>query len=164
MQSLIPGPGTQRQFRQVLGQFATGVTIVTAQTPVGPIGMTANSFSSVSMDPPLVMWCPAKSSARLPAFQAANHFAIHVMGLEDRQIAESFAKSGTDFDGVDLKISPHGVPLLENCLARFECETHAIHEAGDHLIILGQVLSASHREGDGLAFCQGKYGRFQQAD
>ncbi|MEP2642794.1 flavin reductase family protein [Roseobacter sp.] len=161
LHSFTPGTDTQRQFRDAMGRFATGVTVITAQTPTGPIGMTANSFSSVSMDPPLVLWCPAKSSSRYAHFVAAPHFAIHVMGAEHEDIAVGFAKLAQAFDGLDVTQNAQGVPLLGDCLARFECTTHAIHDAGDHSIVLGHVGSAAFREGEALIFCQG---RFRQID
>ncbi|MCV3273996.1 flavin reductase family protein [Roseobacter sinensis] len=154
------GPDTQRQLRSAFGRFATGVTVVTAQTPDGPIGMTANSFSSVSLDPPLVLWCPAKSSTRYAHFIAAQHFAIHVLGTEQEEIALGFAKSGTAFDGLDVTQTAEGVPLLGDCLARFECTTDQIHDAGDHAIVVGRVRAAAFREGDALIFCQGRFTRF----
>lgn len=157
-----PGADTQRQFRSAMGQFATGVTVVTAQTPTGPIGMTANSFSGVSLEPALVLWCPAKSSSRYAFFTAAAHFAIHVMGADHEAIATGFAKSGQAFDGLDVTLNTQGVPLLGDCLARFECSTHQIHDAGDHAIMLGRVTSAAFREGEALVFCQGKFGAFDK--
>lgn len=160
LNSFTPGPDTQRQLRSAFGQFATGVTVVTAQTSTGPIGMTANSFSSVSLEPALVLWCPAKSSSRYAHFVAAEHFAIHVMGVEHEDIATGFAKSGQAFDGLDVTLNAEGVPLLGDCLARFECSTHQIHDAGDHSIVLGRVRSAAFREGDALIFCQGRFRRF----
>lgn len=162
MHSFVPAGETQRQFRNALGQFATGVTVVTAPTPDGPLGMTANSFSSVSMDPPLITWCPAKSSSRYAPFAAAPHFAIHVMGCAHEAIAMRFAKSGQAFEGLDVELNAQGVPLLGDCLARFECTTHQVHDAGDHAIILGRVTSAAFREGDALVFCQGKFGAFDK--
>lgn len=162
MHRFTPGADTQRQFRNALGQFATGVTVVTAQTPQGPIGMTANSFSSISMDPALVMWSPAKSSSRYASFIEARNFAIHVMAPEHEDVAMAFAKSGQAFDGLDVDFNAQGVPLLNDCLARFECVTHQIHDAGDHSIVLGQVLSAASREGEALIFCQGRFRRFDK--
>ena len=151
-----------RPFRNALGRFATGVTVVTAKTPQGPIGMTANSFSSVSMDPPLVMWCPAKASSRFASFANASHFAIHVLGEDDEAIAMNFARSGQAFAGLDVSENRHGVPLLNRCLARFECTMHQLHEAGDHAIILGRVTSAAFREGEALIFSQGTFRRFDK--
>ncbi len=160
LRPFMPAADTARQFRDALGQFSTGVTVVTAQTPTGPIGMTANSFSSISMDPPLVMWSPAKSSSRFQHFNAAKHFAIHVMASEHEDIAMGFARSGQAFDGLDVELNAQGVPLLGDCLARFECSTYQIHDAGDHAIVLGRVLSAASREGEALIFCQGRFRRF----
>ena len=158
-----PGRTTQRELRDVLGQFATGVTIVTAMTDTGPIAMTANSFSSVSMDPPLVLWCPAKSSLRYPHFVKAQHYAIHVLGCDQGELASRFAKTGADFDGVDWDVSEMNVPMLSDCLARFECSQNQIHEAGDHAIIVGEVNTALRRDGDALLFWKGKFGGFSEA-
>lgn len=160
--AFVPDAAHQRAFRDALGQFATGVTVVTVATPDGPMGMTANSFSSISMDPPLIMWSPAKASSRYPHFVAARHFAVHVLGAEHEDIAMGFARSGQAFDGLDVTLNAQGVPLLGNCLARFECDTHQIHDAGDHAIILGLVTTAAYREGDALVFCQGKFRPFDK--
>nr|WP_187429861.1 flavin reductase family protein [Roseobacter litoralis] len=162
MHSFAPGPQTQRPFRDALGQFATGVTIVTAQTAQGPIGMTANSFSSISLEPPLVMWSPAKASSRYAHFIQAQHFAIHVMAYEHEDTVLKFAKSGQAFEGLDVEINAQGVPILNDCLARFECATHRVHDAGDHSIVLGRVLSAASREGEALIFCQGRFRQFDK--
>lgn len=153
---------TQRHFRDALGRFPTGVTVVTAMTDSGPIGMTANSFSSVSMDPPLVLWCPAKSSSRYAHFLRARHFAIHVMAAENEALAMGFAKSGSAFDALDMQYNMRGVPVLNDCLARFECETHQIHDAGDHSIVLGRVETAAFREGEALIFSQGRFRQFDK--
>jgi flavin reductase (DIM6/NTAB) family NADH-FMN oxidoreductase RutF len=162
MHRFSPGPDTQRQFRDALGQFGTGVTIVTAMTAAGPIGMTANSFSSVSMDPALVLWCPAKSSGRYKHFAEAKHFAIHVMGSDHESLALAFAQSGKAFGGLQVEISEQGVPLLNECLARFECDMHALHDAGDHVIAVGLVTRAAIRTGQALIFCQGDFGKFEK--
>jgi flavin reductase (DIM6/NTAB) family NADH-FMN oxidoreductase RutF len=160
LHSFIPDAQNDRLFRTALGQFGTGVTVITAQTAKGPIGMTANSFSSVSMEPPLVLWCPAKSSSRYAHFIEARHFAIHVLGAAHEGIALAFAKSGQAFDTLDAAVNSDGVPIFDNCLARFECDTHAIHNGGDHSIVLGQVTRAAFREGEALVFCQGHFGGF----
>ncbi len=162
-QGFEPTPDTQRQFRDGLGRFASGVTVVTARTPDGGIiGMTANSFSSVSMDPPLILWCPAKTSSRYAIFEQAEHFAIHVMSAEQQAVALGFARSGTAFDGLDVQINAFGVPLLNDCLARFECQTNALHDAGDHAIMVGRVRSAAFREGEPLIFSQGQFRQFDK--
>jgi flavin reductase (DIM6/NTAB) family NADH-FMN oxidoreductase RutF len=155
-----PTAANQRLFRDGLGRFASGVTIVTAATPDGIIGMTANSFSSVSMEPPLVLWCPAKGSSRFEYFARAKHFAIHVLSADQEELAFAFARSGTAFDGLNVDITEQGVPVFGNCLARFVCDTHALHDAGDHAIMVGRVTSAGFRDGDPLIFSQGRFGRF----
>jgi flavin reductase (DIM6/NTAB) family NADH-FMN oxidoreductase RutF len=160
MERFTPGPDTARAFRDALGRFATGVTVVTALTDEGPVGITANSFASVSLDPPLVLWSPARASSRFPVFAAAEHFAIHVMGREHRDLAAHFVRHGRDFSGIATEPGPGDVPLLADCLARFACRTEARHDAGDHLIVVGRVLEAASRDGAPLVFCHGGYGQF----
>ena len=122
-----PASHDSRAFRDALGRFGTGVTVVTCATPDGPLGITANSFASVSLDPPLVLWAPAKASSRYPFYSAADHFAIHVMGAEQSALCTGFARSGDAFDRFDWEESESGVPLLGGCLARFECTRTASH-------------------------------------
>ena len=102
MTRFVPGPDTLHDFRAALGRFATGVTVVTCQTELGPLGITANSFASVSLDPPLVLWSPAKSSSRYPAFLEAEHFAVHVLESGQRDLCRQFTKSGLDFSGLEV--------------------------------------------------------------
>ncbi len=161
MQSFTPGPETARDLRDALGRFATGVTVVTAQGPHGPVGITANSFASVSLDPALVLWSPAKSSSRFPVFAEARHFAIHVLGDDQRDLAAHFVRHGQDFGALDYADGPGGAPCLGRCLARFACKTEAVHDAGDHVIIIGAVLEAALAEGAPLVFSQGTYGHFK---
>ena len=158
--TFTPTPDTAREFRNALGCFGTGVTVVTAQSDDGPLGMTANSFASLSLDPPLVLWSPAKSSSRYASFAKAKHFAIHIMGEDQHALASHFARSGHGFDAFDWEISADGVPILAGCLARFECHLAAIHDAGDHAILVGHVDRAAYRRGKGLMFKQGQYGGF----
>ena len=157
-----PGTDTQRMFRDCLGRFASGVTVVTTNSVDGFIGMTANSFSSVSMEPPLVLWCPAKTSSRFGYFAQTSHFAIHVLDADQQDVALAFAKSARAFDGLAVETNANGVPILSNCLARFECATHALHDAGDHAIMVGHVRSAAFREGAPLIFSQGQFRRFDK--
>ncbi len=152
-----------RAFRDALGRFGTGVTIVTCATPTGPMGITANSFASVSLDPPLVLWSPAKSSSRYPFFMAAEHFAIHVMGQDQFDTCGRFARSGDAFAACDWSRNEHDVPLLSGCLARFECTTSATHDAGDHSIIVARVTRVTTQEGSPLLFFAGRYGSFSDA-
>jgi flavin reductase (DIM6/NTAB) family NADH-FMN oxidoreductase RutF len=150
-----------RQLRDALGRFATGVTVVTTMTPAGPLGITANSFASVSLVPPLVLWSPARKSARFPAFEAASHFAIHVLGCDQRALAERFAAplSGESdaFEGFATRRGAGGTPLLDGCAARFECRHAAGYDGGDHLIVVGEVLRFALRDVAPLIFYRGGY-------
>ena len=126
--------------RQSLGRFATGVTVVTCPGDKGPCGITANSFSSVSLDPPLVLWNIAKVSNSLQAYLAAEHFAINVLGAAQSDLSHHFAQSDhTVFKGIEYTVSEHGVPILPGTIACFECRTHEVHDCGDHFIIVGEI-------------------------
>ena len=149
-----------RAFRTALGAFATGVTVITTDTPEGPVGITANSFASVSLDPPLVLWSPAKSSHRFVHFAHAPRFAIHVLGAGQQHICEGFTKSKTAFTGLDWVTSPLGVPLINGVAASFECTHEATHDAGDHAIVVGRVIRAHHGGGEPLVFHGGRMGQF----
>lgn len=151
-----PSAETARAFRDALGQFATGVTLATIDGPAGPMGFTANSFSSVSLDPPLVLWSLARSSRRFAYFATAPHFAIHILSAEQAGLIERFGRQGAGFDGLDHALNAQRVPLIEGALARFECELHATHEGGDHLIVVGRVTRAVCRGGAPLVFVQGR--------
>lgn len=144
-------------FRLALGQFATGVTVITTVTEQGPVGITANSFTSVSLDPPLVLWCPAKAAKRHDFFMQAQHFAIHVLGSDQLNVCEEFARSWGVFSDYENAKNEAGVPIIPGCLAVFECQTTQTHDAGDHTIIVGEVYRARQRDGDPLAFSQGAY-------
>lgn len=158
--SLPPDAAHARAFRDALGRFATGVAVITIAGPDGPMGFTANSFASVSLDPALVLWSPARSSTRYPYFANAAHYAIHILGLEQFDLIRRFARGGAGFDGLTHAINAEGVPLLPQTLARFECAQHATHDGGDHLMIVGNVLRFTAREGAPLLFSQGAYGGF----
>ena len=164
MTSFEPCADTMREFRDALGQFGTGVTVVTAQCPEGPVGMTANSFASVSLDPPLVLWSPALASLRYAHFEAASHYAIHVLRDDQAGLARRFARDAHAFEGLDWHKGEHDLPLIEGCLARFECRQEAAHEGGDHMILVGRVLRACIGAGAPLLFAQGRYGGFAPAD
>jgi flavin reductase (DIM6/NTAB) family NADH-FMN oxidoreductase RutF len=129
--------------------FATGVTIVTARGPGGElVGMTANSFNSVSLDPPLVLWSLAHKASSLQAFAAATHYAINVLAVEQRALAERFATRGIDrWAGVAYRGGTHGVPVLEGAAAVFECANRSQYAEGDHTIFVGQVERCSHSLG-----------------
>jgi len=156
----IPRPETAHAYRTALGCFGTGVTVITTMTDRGPLAITANSFTSVSMAPPLLLWCPAKRSLRHDAFVNAKDFTIHVMGEDQLDMAKHFASNGEGFGSVDWQTSDAGTPTLPGCIARFECRHYACHPGGDHSILIGEVLSVSTRPGKGLIFKHGLYGGF----
>ena len=147
----------QRAFRDALSRYPTGVTIVTCRDADGPLGIVANSFASVSLDPPLVLWSPAKASRRHDAFAAAERFSIHVVGTEHREDALAFVRDGRAF-GPGWAAGE--APVHPGTLARFDCERFAAHDAGDHTIVIGRVLDLHAREGEALVFASGRYGRF----
>lgn len=159
----VPASDDTSDLRRAFGRFATGVTVVTVQTPQGPLGMTANSFSSVSLDPALVLWSPGKSSKRHDAFVQAPHFAIHVLGADQQALADHFAANGDGFDHFDWSKGPNGAPTLAGCLTTFHCDTFAVHPAGDHSLILGQVTQCAYepdRHAPALLFEQSRFGAF----
>lgn len=158
--TFTPDQDHSREFRDALGCFATGVTIVTAQTPDGPVGMTANSFSSISLTPPLVLWSPSKHSKRYPAFEHASHFCIHVLRDDQKDLALEFAKRGDAFDLVDWTLTETQTPVIQDCLTSFECRTDAIHDGGDHVIVVGRVQTVRLNAGAPLIFTQSAYGGF----
>jgi len=160
-QSFIPGPETTRALRGAFGRFATGVTVVTAAAERGPIGITANSFTSVSLDPALLLWCPAKVSRRHDAFVSAERFALHVMGTGQDKITWAFANTAEAFEHCDWERSEHGVPLIAGCPARFECTIRDRIDAGDHTVIIGHVTRVATEDGPvARVFLGGDYGQF----
>lgn len=155
-----------RTLRDALGCFATGVTVVTTRDGAGlPIGLTANSFSAVSLDPPLILFCLAKSSSNLARFRAAEHFAINVLHIGQQPTSGVFARSTEDrFQDVAWESWDTGAPILSGSLASFECATHEVVEAGDHLVFIGRVLRARFEpRRDPLLYFRGKYRRLHFA-
>jgi 3-hydroxy-9,10-secoandrosta-1,3,5(10)-triene-9,17-dione monooxygenase reductase component len=152
-------PIDPRSFRNALGAFTTGVTIVTTRDADGnDIGLTANSFNSVSLDPPLVLWSLAKTSLSLKAFIESKFFAVHILAADQQPLSDLFARRGADkFAGRTLKRGHGDVPLLEGCSARFECETAFRHDGGDHEIFVGRVITFEHFPKPPLVFMGGKY-------
>lgn len=140
---------SKSEFRAALGMFATGVTIVTTRTEDGqPIGLTANSFNSVSLEPPLVLWSLSQAAASLAAFRAGSHYAIHVLAADQRELAERFATRGADrWQGVDPLPGAGGVPLIAGAAATFECFNRSRYDEGDHVIFVGEVERCTWREG-----------------
>ena len=148
-----------RRFRDALSAFATGVTIVTTRDRHGrDVGLTANSFNSVSLDPPMVLWSLAKSSRALPTFLEATHFAVHVLAADQEKLSLRFATRGADkFNGLDIARGREQIPLLPGCSARFLCRTAFRHEAGDHMILVGEVEDFDHSDRPELLFHRGRY-------
>lgn len=146
-------------YRQALGAFATGVCVVTAHTIEGARGITVNSFTSVSLDPPLVLWCMDVKSDRHNAFAAAKRFAIHVLPVEDREVSQRFAKGNSTFGDDEFENGNDEPPRLIDALTRLDCVTHQTVVMGDHLVIVGRVTQFESRAGDGLTFFRGKYGQ-----
>ncbi len=134
-------PIEPRAFRDALGCFTTGVTVVTARARDGrPFGVTVNSFTSLSLDPPLVLWTLASHSGTYSAFAEATHFAVHVLCEGQESLCRQFARSGIDrFNGMELGEGAHGVPLLPNVAALFECRSLYRYWGGDHAILIGRV-------------------------
>jgi 3-hydroxy-9,10-secoandrosta-1,3,5(10)-triene-9,17-dione monooxygenase reductase component len=147
------------RFRQALGAFTTGVTIVTTVDVAGkPVGVTANSFNSVSLAPPMVLWSLARSSANIGAFLAARHFAVHILASDQQALATRFSQRGTDrFAGLEVGSGIDGIALLDGCAARFECRTAFQYEGGDHVIFVGEVLNFEHCESEPLVFKRGRF-------
>ena len=151
---------SQPEFRTALGMFATGVTIVTARTAEGDlIGLTANSFNSVSLDPPLVLWSLSRAAASLPAFSTGSHYAINILATDQHDLARRFAARDVDrFADVAFVEGVGGAPLLAGAAATFECFNRSRYEEGDHVIFVGEVERCSHRAGASpLLFHGGKF-------
>jgi flavin reductase (DIM6/NTAB) family NADH-FMN oxidoreductase RutF len=150
-----------KEFRRALGSFPTGVAIITMRGPNGePVGLTCNSFSSVSLEPPLVLWSLRKASKSIEIFRASKSFAIHVLAEDQDQLSQRFATSSiaNKFEGVASSTGYDELPLIDNCVARFQCSMFAQHEAGDHVIFIGKVEQFEVvREEDPLVFYKGAY-------
>jgi 3-hydroxy-9,10-secoandrosta-1,3,5(10)-triene-9,17-dione monooxygenase reductase component len=155
-----------KAFRKALGSFATGVTIVTTCDADGnDVGVTANSFNSVSLDPPLVLWSLSKKARSISAFTNAEHFAVHVLSADQESLSDRFARTGSrKFEGLQTSRGPGGIPLLEGCAARFQCATTYHYEGGDHVIIVGRVLDFDHTEAVPLVFHGGRYALASRKD
>ncbi len=151
--------GEMKKFRQCLGKFATGITVVTCTDDNGkPYGITANSFSSVSLEPRLILWNIAKVSNSLQAFLDADYFAINILARDQQELSTHFAKSDhTLFDTIEIDRSAENVPVIPGTLACFECRTHQIHDCGDHYIIIGEVVRFETTDAEPLLFFGGKY-------
>lgn len=150
-------------FRQVLGSYPTGVCAITATGPDGiPVALVVGSFTSVSLDPPLVGFLPDKSSSSWPLIEKAGHFCVNVLASDQLDICRQLAAKGPDkFAGLEIVMSDHGHPVIANSLARIDCEIHQVIEAGDHWFVLGRVLGLeTTRDADPMLFHRGRYGGF----
>lgn len=148
-----------RAFRRALGNFATGVTVVTAADAAGhKVGVTANSFNSVSLDPPLILWSLDKRSSSLQVFEAASHFAVNILAADQIELSNNFAKPRDDrFAGIEHRAGEGGAPLLADCSASFQCLTHQLIDGGDHWIMLGKVVAFEDSGRSPLLYHQGAY-------
>jgi len=149
-----------RSLRDAMGTFATGVTIVTAQSEHGePVGLTANSFTSVSLEPPLLLVCPARSATTTLVLESCPYFAVNVLQRGQEEVSKLFATKGTDrFAEIEFETWDHDVPILRDALASFECKTHAVHEGGDHVILVGEIVRARYAtHGEPLLYFRGGY-------
>ncbi len=147
-------------YRRVLGHYATGIAVITALSEgEGPVGMAVTSFTSVSLDPMLVAFCPDKGSSTWPRIEKAGHFCVNLLAHDQEAVCRAFATRGGDkFAGVDYRVSEHGVPVLDGALASIECAIHSVVEAGDHWIVLGRVLSLeASADRDPLLFFRSAY-------
>ncbi len=149
-----------RAYRNALGGFATGVTIVTARGPDGRnVGLTASSFNSVSLNPPMILWSLSKQARSMPVFRAASHYAVNVLAADQMDLSQRFASPVDDkFAGVPFHEGIGGAPLLDGCVARFECRNAMTYEGGDHLIFVGEVEGFGFEDRPALLFHAGDYG------
>ncbi|MCL1037925.1 flavin reductase family protein [Shewanella submarina] len=156
MSATKPDP---KALRNALGTFTTGVTIITTRAPDGtPVGLTANSFNSVSLEPPLVLWSLAKTAMSLPVFTEAEHWNVHVLSMDQQDLSNRFASKGEDkFKDLALDQGVTNAPLIGQCSARFQCKTAFVHDGGDHIIFIGEVLDFDHSALPPLVFQSGQY-------
>lgn len=154
-----PAPIDSREFRSALGTFTTGVTIVTARDPDGrAVGVTANSFNSVSLNPPMILWSLAKSARSLATFEAARYWAVHILAANQDDLSTRFARSGDDkFAGLQSEAGLGDTPLLMNCTSRLQCKTAFRYEGGDHVIFVGEVIAFDRNDLPPLVFHGGQY-------
>lgn len=156
---LAQDPAGQRALRDVLGRYATGVAIVTTRHHGRPAGVTVNSFASVSLDPPLVLWCLNAASGSRTAFTGAGHFAVNVLAAGQHDLATRFTRPGDRFHGLPTRAGPHGLPLVPGAVAVLVCHRTRVLPAGDHLLLLGAVESGGSAPGPALLFADGAYHR-----
>ncbi|MDO8773493.1 MAG: flavin reductase family protein [Burkholderiaceae bacterium] len=156
---LLDGRHDSRQLRGALGRFPTGVTVITTRTPAGKLeGLTANSFSALSLDPPLVLWSINRKSLSLSGFLSSQNFVINVLRAEQSDVSHRFATARENkFEGVAFSHGMGGSPVLDGVLASFECQTESTIEGGDHLLFIGRVQKITYGDGSPLIFNAGRY-------
>ena len=162
----VAAQAAARRFRRVLGHVPTGVTLITATTPVGPAGMAVNSFTSVSLDPPLISFCAAHTSTTWPLIRAAGAFSVNVLGEHSAELCRRFARKGADrFTGIRYRPGTTGAPVLPGLAASLDCESFRELDAGDHVIVLGRVVHLDADEGvRPLVFHAGRYCGLQPSE
>ncbi len=148
--------------RTVMGHFGTGVTVVTAMVDGEPIGMACNSFTSLSLEPALVLFCAAKSSSTWPKIQVAKHYCVNILAESGEELCRTFAmKSAAErYDGVGYAPAITGAPVLNDALAYIDCEIESEYDGGDHVIVVGRVVELGYRDGAPLMYFRGGYGRY----
>lgn len=162
-ESAVPATGVAHdaalRFREVLGQFATGVTVVTAVHDGEPVGLTCQSFTSVSLDPPLVLFVPARTSRAWPRIELAGAFCVNVLARDQEAVSDAFASRGIDkFAGVAWRPGSTGAPVLSGAVAWVDCTLHAVHDGGDHLVVIGRVDDLGDGErAEPLVYVEGRY-------
>jgi len=155
-------PEHKAPMREVLGHFATGVTVITAMDEGGPTGFACQSFHALSLDPALVCFCVGRTSSTWPRIRAAGRFAVNVLERGQERLCRNFAVSGGDkFSGVAWEPSPLGSPLLDGVMAWVDCTIAAVHDGGDHHIVIGHVRDLHAHGGDPLLFFRGQYRQLQ---
>jgi len=148
--------------RTVMGHWATGVAVVTALDEGEPVGLACNSFTSVSLEPPLVLFCAAYSSSTWARIERAGHYCVNFLADDCEQICRTFAGPADDrFAGLGWRAAVTGAPVLDAGTAYADCEIEAVHDAGDHAIVIGRVLELGHRDGKPLLFYRGGYGHYE---
>jgi flavin reductase (DIM6/NTAB) family NADH-FMN oxidoreductase RutF len=150
------------RFREVMGHFASGVTIITAMEDAGPVGFTCQAFASLSLEPPMIALAPGKNSTSWPLIARAGSFCVNVLAEDQEALCRDFAVSGGDkFAGVGWRIGGNGAPVLDGVLAWMECDIVVVHDAGDHELVIGRVHDMGVARGRPLVYYRGGFGRFE---
>lgn len=156
---------TSRDFRNALGTFPTGVAIMTTQAPDGrPIGLTCNSFSSVSLTPPLILWSLARKAASFNAFMQAGHFAVNILAAAQQDLSRKFSSPADRFAGTPYTPGVGGVPLIDGAAAQFQCVCESRHDGGDHVIFIGRVIGFAYSNAEPLVYHRGNYANLALAE